>query len=385
MADDKPIIVVKKKGHHGGHHGGAWKVAYADFVTAMMAFFMVMWLVNTAEQPTKQAIATYFRRPGIFEAGSGTPLLIGGGGILEEGLPPDKAQTGRKALGNTNVAAPHNAPTPSGEARDPYLMQGNSAAEVPYIESEEFFKEKLEYIARGFREKLGLARELQKILGEVDISVEPDGIRIEIMDTEKASMFALGSARIMPEAEPAFAEIAKAIREVSFPVEILGHTDGKPFSTQYKSYSNWELSSDRANAARRLLEREGITPERITSVRGMADRELKVPADPFAAANRRITLKLKIPPPTGPEQPMDLLGEAPPANVRNSDDELSDVTGRLKGIDSSNVRINDPDPGAANVQRGRARGTPSPSAEKDKIFGDNPVIGPVTPFGDFDF
>ena len=88
MADDKPIIVIKKKGGHGGHHGGAWKVAYADFVTAMMAFFMVMWLVNSAETKTKKAIASYFRRPGLFESGSGTPLLIGGSGMLPEAFAP---------------------------------------------------------------------------------------------------------------------------------------------------------------------------------------------------------------------------------------------------------------------------------------------------------
>ncbi len=291
MADEKPIIVVKKKGHHGGHHGGAWKVAYADFVTAMMAFFMVMWLVNTADTSTKKAIAVYFRRPGIFETGSGAPLLTGQTGTINEAL-------SLKEFSKKDEGAQGNFITPIPELQqtiqavpNPNVIYGFDNDQVL---DQDTTQKILEKMAAQIRRQLGLLPEIKALIGEVEVTIEPDGIKIEVVDTEKTSMFGSGSARVSAAAEPAFGKIAELVKRVDFPVDIVGHTDSKPFSNQYNTYTNWELSAERANAARRLLEKNGVVPERISRVLGMADRDLKNKEDPFAAANRRITLKMRI-------------------------------------------------------------------------------------------
>lgn len=313
MADDKPIIIVKKKGGHGGHHGGAWKVAYADFVTAMMAFFMVMWLVNSAETKTKKNIANYFRRPGIFESGSGTPLLIGESGILEDAAPPVGAEKGAKkpAEGDT-IKMPKKSGSDDHHSKKQITYRGEQLNEemqrLPDIAEQAGVKvdnpgetlqrvktqEMLEQIAADIREQLASMPELSELLGVVDIKVGADGLNMEIMDTEKSSMFASGSAKINPEAEQAFAKITGILQKIPNKIEILGHTDAKPFASRARNYTNWELSADRANAARRLLEAGGISPDNITSVVGRAAKEPRLPDDPMSPSNRRITLKMKF-------------------------------------------------------------------------------------------
>jgi len=313
MADEKPIIIVKKKGGHGGHHGGAWKIAYADFVTAMMCFFMVMWLVNSADVTTRQNIASFFRRPGIFSEGSGTPLLLGGSGILEDAFAPIKPQadTGTGYAQSTNaVTTPEPTPkvrvspspkaevkeqpkptvapsiAPSGAA-DQGKLSGDAlerAAEVRRIKS----------VASEIQAAVAKAPELAKLLGIVNVKVEADGLQIDIMDTEKESMFNSGSAQILPEARQAFAALAKLIEKLPNKVDIIGHTDAKPFNSRTGSYTNWELSADRANAARRIMEDNGIPRDRISNVVGRADRDLLNEKDPFSASNRRITLKMRF-------------------------------------------------------------------------------------------
>lgn len=326
MADDKPIIIIKKKGGHGGHHGGAWKVAYADFVTAMMAFFMVMWLVNTAEETTKQNIASYFRRPGLFHSGSGTPLLIGEAGILRDAyVPPHKSDTRKQGGKDQDTALPQNTGTDeqrdskrkvtikgeqgkSGGQKDAEGKQGllkDSAPTQGQLSEKSPPKGGIEELAQNEKMMLGQiadeikrqiagSKELQELLGMVDVKIDADGLNIEIMDTEKVSMFASGSARINSEAREAFAKLAGIIKNLPNEIDIVGHTDAKPFSLRPGAYSNWELSSDRAQAARRLLEENGLAPDRMRSVVGRADKEPRIVSDPLASANRRITLKMRF-------------------------------------------------------------------------------------------
>lgn len=356
MADNKPIIVIKKKGGHGGHHGGAWKVAYADFVTAMMAFFMVMWLVNSAEVITKQNIASYFRRPGIFNQGSGTPLEIGGAGILEDSFAPNakssKAKGGKpsdvpssntkqfesktadkksnkknppaipeaKILATTSGAQPTPVPsiqgvwippsgspqavtsvdsttgnpsalTKTGTEEDGQKNQGVSEEEGDQ-KSGDADAARLKQAAKEIRQLVESSQELKELIGVVDVKFEADGLNIEIMDTQRSSMFQLGSAAIMPEAEAAFAKVARILSTLPNKIDIVGHTDGKGFNR--KGYTNWELSTDRANAARRLLEANGVAADRVDRVVGRADKDLRDESDPLAPANRRITLKLRF-------------------------------------------------------------------------------------------
>lgn len=311
MADEKPIIVVKKKGHHGGHHGGAWKVAYADFVTAMMAFFMVMWLVGTADNPTKQAVAAYFRKPGIFETGTGKPLQVGGAGIFNEEVAPSKDP----GIESGNAKTLSGEESPDDQSTDSKQDRQAASKVLLPVEVDEGQKpgideglggeaERFKKFAGQLREALALTPEIKNVLGDVDITLEPDGIRIEILDTETTSMFSSGSAQISQEAQGAFSKIAQFIKQVPYPIDVIGHTDSKQLSSRFNAYTNWELSADRANAARRFLERQGVAPARIRGVIGQADRTPKLPDNTTAAANRRIEIKLRLPPPT-PEEKID--------------------------------------------------------------------------------
>jgi chemotaxis protein MotB len=331
MSDDKPIIIIKKKSHHGGHHGGAWKVAYADFVTAMMAFFMVMWLLNQSDQQTKKAIASYFKKPGIFEQGSGTPLEIGGAGILDDSYAPPKADKNRENKWELRARIPtleeekKDEPTKGNLDKKPEIknikngIQLNYEPEKPGKSLKEALTEKiktksdidkdkqkklssfyedqtdkLDMIAKELERQIMGSEELKKLLGELEVKVEADGIVIEIMDTDKTSMFLSGSARILPEAENAFKRLSTIIAAFPNTIDIIGHTDSKPFSRIQGGFSNWELSSARANSARKVLEASGLSASRITSVVGKADRELKKADDPYAASNRRITIKMRF-------------------------------------------------------------------------------------------
>jgi chemotaxis protein MotB len=311
MADDKPIIIVKKKGGHGGHHGGAWKVAYADFVTAMMAFFMVMWLVNSAETNTKQNIASYFRKPGLFTSGSGTPILIGEAGILPDAhMPPhqtrDKVKGKEEEPKIPDKKSKKELDTEGSPAEQPVQLEENKGPNTPeeaklhalqkmmLEQKKKEERKELEKLAEEIKSEMRKIPDLKDQLGELEIKIESDGLVIEIMDTEKSSMFALSSAQITPEAQTAFFKIADLLSKYPNKLDVIGHTDSKPFSSRKNGYSNWELSADRANAARRVLLSAGITEKRLLSVVGRADRDLKDPKNPLATANRRITLKMRF-------------------------------------------------------------------------------------------
>ena len=326
MDADKPVIIIKKGGGHGGHSGGAWKVAFADFMTAMMAFFLVMWLTGTASAPTKQNIASYFRRPGLFSEGSGTPLEIGGSGILDDAYiaayPEEKANEvgesqkpkrkgfeegpypatednlgaseervpAAKKTAKPDEKAEENATPEAGSGSLPSEESGEGTGEGTGESEEALMDEVRDELEREIQS----SPELEQLIGTVDVITDADGLIIEIMDTEKTSMFTSGSAFIREDAREAFSHLANAIAKVKNQIEIVGHTDSHPFSSRNNGYSNWELSVDRANAARRLLIADNVDPARMVGVLGKADTMPKNPADPFAASNRRITLKMKF-------------------------------------------------------------------------------------------
>ncbi len=320
MADEKPIIVVKKKGGHGGHHGGAWKVAYADFVTAMMAFFLVMWLINSADVATKQNIARYFRQPGLFSEGSGSPLMLGESGILDEAFVPQRTRDERDYLGkgenpkaersensaevlrqnqtgeplsNTELLEGHGGQSSakSGKSSGPPIIEQGRTSEdrPPTAEQTASFSA----LAEQIQQELELPG-IKEALGDLEVKVEPDGLVIEIMDTEKSSMFAVGSAAITPAAKEAFARVAQLLAPFPNVLDIIGHTDARPYPGASRGYGNWELSADRANAARRLLENAGIPRERVVGVVGRAANDLKNPENPYGVENRRITVKMRF-------------------------------------------------------------------------------------------
>jgi chemotaxis protein MotB len=250
------IIVRKKKGGHGGGHGGAWKVAFADFMTAMMAFFLVMWLVGQSK-PIKVAVAGYFRNPGAFD-GKG-----GGDGILDgsKGTAPD-------------------------------LQPG---AEKSSAEERETLERSVDHI----RERLNGVDELKTLRGQIEYTITKEGLRIDLLESDKSSFFDSGSAGLRPETVRILAIIAKELGTLNNSVIIEGHTDSHQYASK-EGYGNWELSTDRANAARRVMQRDGLKQTQIAAVRGHADRELRVAADPFDPRNRRVSVIVKAQTKEGP-------------------------------------------------------------------------------------
>lgn len=327
--DGKTIIIVKKVSGHGGAHGGAWKVAYADFVTAMMALFMVLWLVNSASEPTRQRIASYFHKPGIFEKGSGTPMEIGGGGVLQDTFAPP-AEENSQIITSKKI---YEVDAHTGKVRD-YFDPGDGGESIVYNPPVKPNDEEGEEIGgKGGTEELQKARtktpptdvegkekeekdidleklkaELEKaaaigaqggkepnLLGTVDIKVDQRGLLVEIMDTHTASMFQVGSAAIQPDAQQQLLKIAKILVGLPNPVDVEGHTDARPYRGKIaENYDNWDLSVDRANSARRVLQQAGMANNKIARVVGYADQRPKTPENPLNPANRRITIAMRF-------------------------------------------------------------------------------------------
>ncbi|MBM3570622.1 MAG: flagellar motor protein MotB [Alphaproteobacteria bacterium] len=265
MADQEAIIIKKiKKGGHGGHHGGAWKLAYADFVTAMMAFFLLLWLLNVTTEEQKNGIADYFTPASVSQSRSGAEGILAG-----QSLSLDGAKLGQGPAAEISV-------------------QKQSMVDDVLREREE---QRLKETAEEIKEKIEQDRELAKIKDSVMLDVTPDGLRITITDADKEPMFSLGSARMSDRTRGIVRQIANAVQELPNKVSIEGHTDAKPFRTR-DGYSNWELSSDRANATRRALVDAGVPFERVIQVIGRAEREPLLPEDPDNGRNRRISITM---------------------------------------------------------------------------------------------
>ena len=249
---DQPVIIVKKGGHgKHGHHGGAWKVAYADFVTAMMAFFLVMWIVGQSN-PMKAGVAGYFRDPGVFERGTG-----GSAGIMP-GAP-------------RGITAPTTTPNDTDIA---------------------VAKEVLEQAAQRLREAIEQLPDFSKIKDRVEIEVTPEGLRIELIDTANDSFFKVGSAALHEDSKLLLGVIAGELGKIPNRVAVEGHTDGRAFEGR-GGYGNWELSADRANSARRAMTDSGLRPDQVDTVRGYADRRPRIADDPLDARNRRISIVVR--------------------------------------------------------------------------------------------
>jgi chemotaxis protein MotB len=253
-APGQTIVVIKKAAsRHLGHHGGAWKVAYADFVTAMMAFFLVMWIVGQSKQ-TKEAVAGYFRDPVAFEAknGAGSGVLPGADSGLQGGGRP--------------------IPAPPTDVK--------SATET------------LERAAEHLREALARTPEFAALKDRIEIQVTEEGLRIELLEAPNDGFFSSGSATLKDDTIVVLTVIAQELRKLDNLVAVEGHTDRQPYAAS-GAYTNWELSSDRANAARRVLEEAGLRDVQLDAVRGFASTRLRVPTDPFAPQNRRISIVVR--------------------------------------------------------------------------------------------
>ena len=249
MSEQQPIIILKRKARHSSHHGGAWKVAYADFVTAMMALFIVLWLMNTSDH-VRKAVAGYFNDP----SGRST-------------------QTGTDRSG--------------------------SADSLPLT------KDNINQIKQKLEQSIQQNMHLQALQNQVIMTVTPEGLRIELLESGRGTFFDTGGTELSGSGKELLSLLAKQIGALPNRISIEGHTDAKPYSGD-RPYSNWELSVDRANAARRLMEEAGLRAGQVNQVRGFADQRLRLPQAPFDPSNRRISVIVQYSdaaPPGAPVKP----------------------------------------------------------------------------------
>ncbi|WP_340118045.1 flagellar motor protein MotB [Pelagibius sp. 7325] len=301
------IVIIKKvKKVAGGHHGGAWKVAYADFVTAMMAFFLLLWLLNATTEEQRKGIAEYFSPVSSFnpesvsESASGSDGVMGGRSMITDGaLVNDTSPVGITvslpgAKDDTEEQAEEPADdTQSGQRlakADEDPNQAVDRAEVDRL-ARELEEERFAEAEAELRQAIESVPDLSDFAKNLVIDQTPEGLRIQIIDQEGKSMFPSGSAQMYPHTQRLLALVADAIKNLDNPVAIKGHTDSTPY-TSTKDYSNWELSTDRANSSRRALLAAGLPASRVASVVGRADQEHFVPSEPNSPRNRRISVVL---------------------------------------------------------------------------------------------
>jgi len=253
----RPIVIKKVNKGHGGHHGGAWKLAYADYVTAMMAFFLLMWLLASSTPQTKQGLAEYFKDPSqvSLSGGSGTgdrtSLIPGGGESITR-----EAGHGKKTEDRTKKRE----------------------------------MERLEKLKQEMQQMIKQDPQLQQFKEQFKVEITDEGLRIQIVDQENRPMFDVASSRMATHAKDLIEKMAALINDLPNTVTITGHTDARPYTGGLAGYSNWELSADRANAARQALVAGGLREEKVLRVVGVSSSMPFNKQDPLDPANRRISI-----------------------------------------------------------------------------------------------
>lgn len=303
MATKDKVIVIRRvvESEHAVHHGGAWKIAYADFVTAMMAFFLLMWLINMGDDEQLSGIADYFTPSSSIVGGLGGEGVMGGTAPQEVGIISDMTLFSEDA---SSVAltkpqdewsklakneAIEDVPQKSErEAEEAEQQQASASAAA-----RERDMEQLEQAREDFYHDLRADPDLADLAKSISFEKVEDGLLIQIMDQEGEPMFASGSSTFREETAKLVAKVGDAIKARPNPIAITGHTDATPFSAP-SGYTNWELSADRANETRRILIASGVQVERISGISGLAATKPLRPEDPQHASNRRITVHLKL-------------------------------------------------------------------------------------------
>jgi len=251
-AREQPIIIVKKKVHGHAHHGGAWKVAFADFMTAMFAMFLVLWIVNQSSD-VKAAVAGYFQDP------------LGRAGEFGSSIMPGEGA----------------------QSQSPRIMSPNQVIDLR--------RDRLRQLAEQIRQQIREVPALAEIESHVEIEVTEEGLRIQLLEDSTGVFFQTGSATPKAAGAALLAFLGRKLASLPNAVVIEGFTDARPYSRP-DGYSNWELSVDRANAARRIMLTGGLNEAQVQQVRGWADRKLRLPDQPLADANRRVTVTMLLPP-----------------------------------------------------------------------------------------
>ena len=296
MSGNKPVVIKKvKKVIGGGHHGGAWKAAYADFVTAMMAFFLLMWLINTTSPEQKRGIADYFAPASVSRSTQGSDGLLGGTAFQEDGA---RASGSNRQIDEelsaenerTKSGSPQESTTQAGVPSESALAQALSKRESAKFASAE----------ASLRQALQDLPDYAELSKNIIIETNDDGLNIQLIDQEGRAMFSGSSAEPLPRTQHLLDTVSKVIQQLPNRISISGHTDTTAPSP--RGYSNWDLSADRANSARRILEKSGIDADRIYQVAGKGDREPLYPDDPDLPANRRISITLMPEAPVMPSE-----------------------------------------------------------------------------------
>lgn len=306
MANAEVVIIKRpKKGGHDAHHGGAWKVAYADFVTAMMAFFLLLWLLNATTEAQKQGIADYFSPTSLSLSSGGAGGMLGGQTISSPG-----AMTDRTAVPSVSLELKPTSGATAGDAdeeggvndKDKSAEQAMADSKMALKKLEERQREienaQFEATEKEIRQAIKETPELKELEKHLLIDQTPEGLRIQVIDREGKPMYKSGSTTMLPRTKKLVAKIAVAIKSLPNKVRIAGHTDSTPFKSRRKGYGNWELSGERAQESRRVLVGAGLDPNRIAAVEGRAARDPLLPDDTKSPRNRRISiLLLRQPPP----------------------------------------------------------------------------------------
>ena len=283
MSDDtqQPIVVKRIKKGGGGHHGGAWKIAYADFVTAMMAFFLLMWLINTTTPEQKRGIADYFAPESVSRSESGTGALLGGTSAANDG------QAGQGSLAVKTQLRP-----PATQDQSEINSKGRDNADGSASSGRSSATNAaLEQAAARLRQAMQDKPDLAELSKHVLIDDTPEGVRIQLVDQDGRSMFEPGKAEPKPFAQLLLAEVAKVVSGLPNRISIAGHTDGASVAGP-SGYSNWDLSAARANSSLRVLLDSGLAQDHIAEVSGKAGSDPIYPDNPYASANRRISIVL---------------------------------------------------------------------------------------------
>ena len=277
--DKRPIIVVKRRKAGSGHHGGAWKVAYADFVTAMMAFFMVMWLVTAVNKEQRAAMFEYFKNPSMQDGKSvkAAPGQMGPGGASTAVI---------------NLGGGLDAPKPTAEAghevgkdsKDNARSDAEEAARV----AAEAEKARMQALMDELNKAIDESDKLRPFKNQLLLDLTPEGLRIQIVDAQNRPMFDLGDSKLKSYTSDILRELTSYLNRVPNRLSVSGHTDTTPYSR--KGYTNWDLSADRANAARRALETGGLNVDKIARIVGLSSSVLFDPENPRNPVNRRISI-----------------------------------------------------------------------------------------------
>ncbi|MXP65585.1 chemotaxis protein MotB [Roseomonas sp. M0104] len=300
-ADDhpkRPIIVKRHHGDHDDEHGGQWKIAYADFVTAMMAFFLVMWLLSSTTESQREGIAQFFTASSILDLPAGNGVLEGGRSVLVAG---ESHQDSLTPVSDGGLRQDREGGEAAGEGEAPQAAPSQAAAQRDPIERQRFDALKAEL------ERQMQSESLHEFAQNIQLEMTPEGLRLQIFDRDGAAMFQPGGAEPTPRLSRILEVVGSVLVSVPNEVVVAGHTDGQSFSRG--SYGNWELSADRANSARRSLERVGVPARRMFRVEGKAAVEPLLPEAPEDPRNRRIAITVLR---------SDVVAEARAAARRNS-------------------------------------------------------------------